>query len=161
MISLQQKRVLVTGATGLVGSHLVQRLVEMGVQVTALYRKEIPSYNGADRVEWVQADILDVVDMNTVTKNVQLVFHCAAIVSFDPAEKKWMHAVNVDGTANVVNACIENGIEKLLHVSSVSALGRIRENEVITENTYLSDVKPFKTSMCTQVKVIPTFAEKR
>lgn len=134
-----RKKILVTGATGLVGSHLVQSLVGQGRQIKALYRSNIPKYEGAQNVEWVQCDILDITLLEEVMQDVQLVYHCAAIVSFNPKEKDLLNATNIEGTANMVNACLNAGVEKLLFVSSVSALGRIRENVVITEEMNWSE----------------------
>ncbi|MEP6845112.1 MAG: NAD-dependent epimerase/dehydratase family protein [Panacibacter sp.] len=125
--------IFVTGASGLLGSHLVQLLVQQGKHVKALYRTTIPSIEHADKVEWVKGDILDIISLEEAIVNVQQVYHCAAIVSFNPKEKDKLHTTNIEGTANVVNACLNAGVEKFLYVSSVSALGRIRENEPITE----------------------------
>lgn len=126
--------ILVTGGTGLVGSHLLQQLVAAGRKVRAIYRSAIPDFTGADAVEWVRGDILDLVSIEQALVNVEQVFHCAAIVSFNPARKDEMHLMNVQGTANIVNACLNAGVQKLLFVSSVAALGRIRENEPINES---------------------------
>lgn len=125
--------ILVTGASGLVGSHLVEALVQQGKMVKALYRKIIPQFNGAQKAVWVQGDITDILSLEEAMQDVKQVYHCAAIVSFNPKEKKALNDTNIEGTANVVNACLNTSIEKLLFVSSVSALGRIRQNEVITE----------------------------
>jgi dihydroflavonol-4-reductase len=134
-----QKNIFVTGASGLVGSHLVQRLVEQGKAVKALYRNSIPEYQGSIEVEWIPGDILDIGVLEDALANVQQVYHCAAIVSFDAKEKKLLHKTNIEGTANVVNACLNTAVEKLLFVSSVSALGRIRRDEMITEKMNWSE----------------------
>ena len=126
--------VFVTGATGLVGSHLVQALVQQGKPVRALYRSVIPSFPGADKAEWVQGDILDVITLDEALIGVEQVYHCAAIVSFNPKKAGELFKVNVEGTANVVNACITAGVQKLLFVSSVSAIGRMHQESAIDEN---------------------------
>ena len=126
--------VFVTGATGLVGSFLVQALVQQGKPVRALYRSSIPSYTGADKVEWVQGDILDVIALEEALAEVEQIYHCAAVVSFHPKKKDELYQVNVEGTANVVNACISTGVQKLVYVSSVAALGRMRGQSAIDEN---------------------------
>lgn len=128
-----QQNILVTGASGLVGSHLVKLLVQQGKKVRAIYRSNIPTFEHANKVEWIKGDILDIISLEEALTNVQQVYHCAAIVSFNPKEKQKLHATNIEGTANVVNACLNADVEKLLYVSSVAALGRIRENEIITE----------------------------
>ena len=131
---LLRNMILVTGATGLVGSHLVQALVQQGKPVRALYRSIVPSFSGADKVEWVQGDILDVIALEEALNGVQQVYHCAAVVSFNPKKVKDLYQTNVEGTANVVNACITAGVQKLLYVSSVAALGRMNEDSAIDEN---------------------------
>jgi len=125
--------ILVTGASGLVGSHLVKVLINQGQQVKALYRSAIPRIEYADKVQWVQGDILDIISLEEAMQDVQQVYHCAAIVSFNPKQKQQLHHTNIEGTANIVNACLNSGIEKLLFVSSVAALGRMREDQPINE----------------------------
>jgi nucleoside-diphosphate-sugar epimerase len=125
---------LITGASGLLGSHLLAQLVQEGRQVRALYRSAIPEIAGGDKVHWVQGDILDIVSLEEAMEGVDQVYHCAAMVSFNPRKKEEMNKVNVEGTANVVNACIAAGVKRLLHVSSIAAMGRIREGEPINES---------------------------
>jgi len=133
MNSDQQKNIFVTGASGLVGSHLVRALLQQQRKVKALYRNNIPTFDGAESVQWIKGNILDIISLEEAMYNVQQVYHCAAMVSFNPKERKEMNKTNIEGTANVVNECLNAGVEKLLHVSSVSALGRIRQNEIISE----------------------------
>ncbi len=125
--------IFVTGASGLVGSHLITSLIQKGETVRALYRNSIPVFKDADKVHWIQGDILDVLSLQEAMKGITKVYHCAAIVSFSPKHAAAMLQANVEGTANVVNACIEHAIEKLVYVSSVAALGRIRENGLVDE----------------------------
>jgi len=125
--------ILVTGASGLVGSHLVQSLIEKGLAVRALYRSSKPNYKGAEKVDWVKGDILDVSSIAEAMKGISQVYHCAALVSFTPKQAAAMLQANIEGTANIVNACIEYQIQKLVYVSSVAALGRIREDAPINE----------------------------
>lgn len=129
-----KKIVLVTGASGLVGAHLVQALIEQGQTVKALYRTAIPVFKHAEKVAWVKGDILDIASLEEAMEGVQLVYHCAAIVSHNPSHKRLMNDTNIEGTINVVNACLHAGIEKLLYVSSVSVFGRMRTSEAITEH---------------------------
>ncbi|MCX6207283.1 MAG: NAD-dependent epimerase/dehydratase family protein [Bacteroidetes bacterium] len=131
--------ILVTGATGLVGSHLIKALVAQGKSVRALYRSEIPSIPEASSIEWFKADILDIVALEEAMQGVQQVYHCAAIVSFTAKNKKALHHTNIEGTANIVNACLNAGVEKLLFVSSAAALGRIREDQAINETMNWSE----------------------
>jgi len=124
--------VLVTGANGLVGSHLITTLLAQGKQVKALYHTSRANINHQN-LTWQQGDILDIVALEEVFSGIEQVYHCAAIVSFYPKEKYVLHKTNVEGTANVVNACLEAGVKKLLYVSSVATLGRAGISEPISE----------------------------
>lgn len=135
--------ILVTGGTGLVGSYIVRDLVLKGYQVRALRRRKIlPFYIDKellDKVEWIDGDVMDVSLLGEVMQSTNAVIHAAANVSFNEKEHRQMMAVNIEGTANVVNAAIENNISRLVHVSSVAALGRsknisVNEKQVWQEN---------------------------
>lgn len=124
--------ILVTGASGLLGSHLVQELVKQDKKVRAIYRNEIPA-NMPDGIDWVKGDILDPLSLEDAMKDVEQVYHCAAMVSFNPKKKEILYKTNVEGTANVVNACLNANIKKLLFVSSVAALGKTKGTKLIDE----------------------------
>lgn len=125
--------IFVTGASGLVGSHLIKSLLAKDKKVVALYRHTIPTFEGAEKVKWILGDILDVVSLAKAMEGVTQVYHCAAIVSFAPKDQQKMLIANQEGTANVVNVCLEYKIQKLVYVSSVAALGRIRIGTPIDE----------------------------
>jgi dihydroflavonol-4-reductase len=124
--------ILVTGGTGLLGTHLILALHQQGIRAKALYRSHIPPVV-KDKADWVQGDILDVVFLEEVMHGVRQVYHVAGFVSFNGKDREQLFRINVDGTANVVDACIKAGVEKLVHVSSVSAMGRIRKDALINE----------------------------
>ncbi len=135
---------LVTGATGLAGSHLLLELCRRGEPVRALKRPSSDMHRvtcllrdagiPADRIAWVEGDVLDPVSLQDAMAGVQRVYHCASFVSFVPAEERHMIRVNIDGTAYVVDACQAAGVDKLCHVSSVSAIDRIHEDDIIRED---------------------------
>lgn len=139
--------ILVSGGSGLVGSYLLRALVKKGEKVRAIYRteksiqktKQIFSAFGEEMnfnaIEWVQADLLDLPSLEQCFKDVQLVYHCAAVVSFQKREGKKMIENNVEGTANMVNLSLDYSIEKFCFVSSVAALGKYRDNSCADENT--------------------------
>ncbi|RAJ01559.1 nucleoside-diphosphate-sugar epimerase [Chitinophaga skermanii] len=135
--------ILVTGGTGFLGSNLLRALVHAGQPVKALFRKQIPAQLNdiQDRVTWVQGDVLDIFSLEDALEGVTHVYHCAAIVSFLPQMKQTMMKINIEGTANVVNACLDAGVKKLVYVSSVAALGRAKENQTITEAAEWVDSK--------------------
>jgi len=137
--------ILVTGATGLVGSHLIFDLVKKEEKVRALKRKNsdlifvkalFSSHPELfEKIEWMDGDVLDIFSLKEALKGITKVFHCAAMVSFIPSEVEEMMKININGTANLVNLCLENKIEKLCYVSSVAAINRINEDETIDENS--------------------------
>lgn len=140
--------ILVTGATGLVGSHLVLHLLEKGKEVKAIFRTEnnkhrvkqlFDYYNKLELFEtinWVEADLNDVLSLEKAFQDVDYVYHCAALVSFNPKDEEKLRKVNIEGTANIVNFCIDYNVKKLCHVSSIAALGDLKELEtIINEET--------------------------
>jgi dihydroflavonol-4-reductase len=122
-----KKNVLVTGGTGFVGAYLLRYLLQKGYTIKALHRSTSPMYLVADihdQIEWLEGDILDSPFLETAMKGVQQVYHCAAMISFNPKEATQMLKINAEGTANIVNACLYEGIQKLVYISSIAALGR-------------------------------------
>jgi nucleoside-diphosphate-sugar epimerase len=125
--------ILVTGGAGLLGQALITQLLENGERVVAVYHKTpLKDFKSPNLIQ-KQADILDVVALETAMEGVQKIYHCAALVSFDPRDREQLFRVNVEGTANIVNIALTNAVQKLIHVSSVAALGRIRENTLVDE----------------------------
>lgn len=142
---------LITGATGIVGTHVLMQLLEKELPIYALYRDEKniqkvkntfalykhSTDNALDeqfqKINWVKGDVTDITSLADAMENCDYVFHCAAIVSFKKSDAKKLRKINVEGTANVVNACLKKGIKKLCHVSSTSAVGNSEKNELITE----------------------------
>jgi dihydroflavonol-4-reductase len=136
--------ILVTGGTGLLGSQLVWDLMQQNASVRVLVRstsdKSILQKKFAgqpelfEAIEFFEGDILDVFSLSDALQNVSHVYHCAAMVSFNPDKANAMLHVNAEGTENIVNACLEASIAKLCYVSSVAALGRRDSREPIDEN---------------------------
>jgi dihydroflavonol-4-reductase len=125
--------ILVTGGSGLVGKELITQLIAQGKPVKAIYNKTpLPNFK-SHLVQQIQCNILDVVGLEEAMQNIEQVYHCAAIVSFNPKHKQQLFKINIEGTANVVNTALHVGVKKLVHVSSVAALGRIREDKPIDE----------------------------
>lgn len=136
------KKTLVTGAAGLLGVYLIRELLKTNEPVIAIYRSKIPpqlSPEEQTQVTWIQGDILDVMFLEEVLQDCDKVYHCAGLVSFSPKRVKDLFKINVDGTANVVNACLAAGVNKLIHVSSVASLGRKRNGQTVTENVKWDD----------------------
>ena len=139
--------ILVTGASGFLGKHLIRALSNHGERIRALYHNHPPAaHNMAlPGVEWFKADLLDVYDVEEAMAGITHVYHCAAVVSFQPEDQERMLHFNTESTANIVNQALLQGITKMVYVSSVAALGRsgplqkeINEEEQWGESGYNS-----------------------
>lgn len=125
--------ILVTGGSGLLGKELITQLLAQGKRVRAIYNKTpLPEFASKD-VTQMQCDILDVVGLEEAMMDIEEVYHCAAVITFNPKKKASMFKINVEGTANVVNAALDAGVKKMVYVSSVAALGRMRQDTTINE----------------------------
>lgn len=144
--------ILVTGGTGLVGSHLLfELLFNTEATITAIYREDsnithvetifsyyVPTKTAKTlykRILWIKVDILDITDLNAALEGMTHVYHCAAMISYDLRKVSHMRKINIEGTANVVNACLHHKIEKLCYVSSIAALGSEPQGKYITEDS--------------------------
>lgn len=129
-------KILITGATGLLGNHLVRKFAPQG-EIHALIRKEsnkdlISDYS--QEIIWHEGDLNDIISLEEALKDIDLVIHAAGLVSFNPEDESKLMSVNVKGTANLIDCMLQFGINKLIHVSSVSALGRSPETKTVNEN---------------------------
>jgi nucleoside-diphosphate-sugar epimerase len=145
--------ILVTGGTGLVGSHLLMQLINEGKSVRAIFRdeksiekvKQVFTWNNLspnlvdEKIEWVESDILNPEDFKNCFEGIRQVYHCAAMVSFNKRDKKELFKTNINGTANLVNLCMDFKIEKLCYVSSTAAVGKAPKDGIRTEDCQWQD----------------------
>ena len=139
--------ILVTGGTGLVGSHLLYHLLLENDSVRAIHQKNsdlnavkrVFQFYGPDaenffsNIRWVEAGLNDIPELEKAFENVKYVYHCAAIISFDSKDYQKMRRVNIHGTTNIVNLCISSQVNKLCFVSSVAAIENGSEGELMDE----------------------------
>lgn len=147
-------KALVTGATGLLGSHLLFSLLERGFEVTAIIRSQesikkatkIFNYysNRADeltsKVRWVEGELLDAQFVQELIPECDVIFHCAAQVSFSPFRKSEVIRVNTEITAIIVDAALEHG-KRLIHVSSIASLSSANNGAPVDEGCLWKSVK--------------------
>lgn len=142
--------ILVTGGTGLVGSHLLLELTSSGKKARAIHRKNsdlgavkkvfsyyLSSAEAEDyynQIEWQEADLNDVPALEIAFNGIQEVYHCAALVSFDSSKATTLRKINIEGTANIVNLCISRKVEKLCYLSSIATLGLSLGETQVTED---------------------------
>ena len=140
----------VTGSTGFLGAHLLYHLMRRGENVVALkrpssdlgyIRQVFQTYtaeadNLFDKIKWVNGDVLDYQGLLDIDYPIERIYHLAAMVSFDPSDKKRLLQTNVWGTSNIVNFALEKQISDIVYVSSVAALDPVKENQRITEDKF-------------------------
>lgn len=135
--------VLVTGASGFLGQHLLRQLAKENVPVRALYHNNPPNdtLSQLPGVSWLKCDLLDVFEVEEAFKDIHEVYHCAAKVSFESEDKYLIQKINTDSTANVVNAALDAHVRKLIHVSSIATLGRANIDKPLSEEAFWEESK--------------------
>lgn len=130
-------KVLVTGANGFLGSWLTQRLIDEGHETLCLVRKtsDLSELEGVP-CKYVYGDITDINSLRENLNGFDTVFHVAGLIGYSPFERERMFKVNVDGTQNVIDVCIEKNVRKLVHISSVAAIGAsFSKDTILNENS--------------------------
>jgi len=133
--------ILITGATGLVGSFIAKDLLDEGISFKSLKRERstipdiLKNHDNYSQIEWINGDIREPISLDEAFENVDEVIHCAALVSFHSGDYNQMKDINVLGTINMVNHAQKNSVRKFVHISSIAALGRSEKNATITEDT--------------------------
>ena len=163
-------KVLVTGANGFLGSWLTKRLLHEGHTVSALVRKNSDLSELFDvKPNYVYGDVTDSESLKTSFKNQEVVFHLAGLVAYNKKDRPQMDQVNVQGTANVIEACAEFKIPQLLYVSSVVAVGALSSNpeksqaltEGFTYNLHPLNLGYFETKKMAEDLVMAAVFEKK
>ncbi|MEQ8363942.1 MAG: NAD-dependent epimerase/dehydratase family protein [Cyclobacteriaceae bacterium] len=152
--------IAITGANGLLGSRIAHQLGEESTPFFGIKREHSDtSLTDPLAINWKEADLLDIGALHQALEGASTVVHSAALVSFKSSDAEQLYRINVEGTRNVVNACLSLGIPRLIHVSSVAALGRqkgvydINEdhkwiesklNSDYAESKYLAELEVFR-----------------
>ncbi len=135
----------VTGANGLLGSFIIRKLIDEQVPFVAYKRVDSDTSlldDVKDRITWRDLDVLDPVMMDEALDGVSAVIHTAAMVSFNPGRAAAVSAANAEGTRNLVNASLACGVKRMVHISSVGALGRMKGQTLIDEdNKWVEDAQ--------------------
>ncbi len=147
--------VLVTGATGFIGRHLVERLAREGVRIRALACPDTDvAWLEARGVDIVRGDILDYQAVERATANCRLVFHLAAKTEALELPRETVRGVNVQGTAHVARAAVRAGVGRLVFCSSVGVYGRVITNHAINENTTAKPDSPYGESKLLAERIV-------
>tara|TARA_B100000902_G_scaffold398907_1_gene467460 strand:+ start:323 stop:1333 length:1011 start_codon:yes stop_codon:yes gene_type:complete len=142
-------KIIVTGGTGLVGAHLLYFLTKSGKSPIAIRRnnsnilnvRNIFSYYDTEyeslfsQITWKKCDILDIIKLEHIIQDVEYIYHCAALISFNNKDKDRMIEVNATGTANIIDLSLKYNIKKLCYVSSIATLGS-NNNLPVNENCF-------------------------
>ena len=126
----------VTGASGHIGNNLCRELLKQGYKVKALVREDLRALQGLD-IEFIKAEVSDKKSLRELVKNSDVVFHLAAVISINGSEKDYIHKINVGGTRNVVEICLEQKKIRFIHFSSIHALNQYPLNKPFTEKNPL------------------------
>ncbi len=129
-------KVLVTGASGFLGSWLARRLVQEGLDVRILKREtsNLDELQGL-RCEYVSGDVSQVETLVEACREVDSVFHLAGLIAYSLGKRAEMEKINVGGTANVIEACRRQKVRKLVHLSSVVAVGASFDGAPLNEDS--------------------------
>ncbi|ERM83442.1 hypothetical protein P872_03420 [Rhodonellum psychrophilum GCM71 = DSM 17998] len=128
-------KILITGITGFFGAYLAKKFSAIG-EIHGLKRpnSDLRLLGGlVDRIHWTEGDVTDVLSLEEAFVGIDLIIHSAGLVSFNPSDDKNLMKVNLEGTTNVVNVMLEKGVKKLIHISSVSALGKTPDLDILDE----------------------------
>jgi nucleoside-diphosphate-sugar epimerase len=142
---MKSENILVTGGTGFLGSYIIRHLLSRGYQSIYGLKRSTSRMDLVDsvkdRITWIDGDILNSEALYETLKGKDKIIHCAAMVSFNPKDRDLMIQANQTGTANMVNAALENKVNKFVHISSIAALGRASQVEKINENSEWAESK--------------------
>lgn len=128
------KKVFVTGASGFIGANLVMRLIEEGYQVRTYGRSGSPGKKLKELpLEHVSGDVTNIEALNDAMEGCDVVFHLAGLVSYKKKDVQRQYGVNVVGTRNVMEAAFRHGVKRVIHTSSVAAMGIPKDGEIGTE----------------------------
>jgi dihydroflavonol-4-reductase len=138
---MAKAHVTVTGAAGHLGANLVRQLVDEGYDVRALVYRDRRPLADAD-AEQVRADVTDAASLHEAFRGTDVVIHLAVAIAVQGENESLLDPVNVQGTRNVVDACLETGVDRLVHCSSVHAFRQEPLDRPIDETRPLADEGP-------------------
>ena len=126
--------VLVTGASGHIGGNLVRALLGEGRKVRALVRSDRRALEGLP-LETAAGNVLDYASLEKALRGCDTVFHLGAVISVGDDKREWggLLQVNIEGTRNVLRACRETGVKRLVHFSSIHAISGVNDEGLMTE----------------------------
>ena len=152
-------RILVTGATGFIGRKLVGRLIEAGHEIVALVRESSNTSGLPDGVEFREADLINYESLEPTVKDVQVVIHLAAYFDFYPSNVDLLYQVNIDGTKNLMNACVGTQVERFIYGSTAEVTGPVRyppgneDTELLPQFDYSKSKKLLLRKLCIDLEL--------
>lgn len=135
----KQSKIIITGGSGFIGSYIVRQLLKSGYAEIVCFKRSTSDLSllgeAASKVVWHDVDLLDVDALADHIVDAKAIIHAAALVSFSPGDEQALYQFNIEGTANLVNAALDAGIEKFVHVSSIATLTRTNNGDLVDEST--------------------------
>ena len=142
---MKDKHILITGGTGVLGIYIVEALIADGFKNIEVFSRggsnNSLSFANHSNVTFTKGDIAELHPLTEAIDRSDYIIHAAAIVSFHPKKFDLMHSINVEGTTNVVNIALDANVKKMIHISSIAALGRSEKSDIISESTTWSNSK--------------------
>ncbi len=142
----QYSKIFLTGASGFVGQHTIKLLISQGyTQITCLTRQPIDKISEKYPCQWITGDLSNLTFLEEQLADKDVIINLAADVTFSTNNKKQFLQNAVTTTANLVNAALYTGIKKMIHISSVAAIGRKKQKDYIDEKVLFSH-SPYDTT---------------
>ena len=120
-------KILITGATGFIGRKLVARLIDKQSQVVALVRRTSDVSGLPKKLRLIDGDMLDTASLEKAVQDIDVVIHLAAYFDFYPKDKKLLYQVNVEGTKNLIAACVQSGVSRFIYISTTEVIGPVED----------------------------------
>lgn len=151
-------RAFITGASGFIGGHLVEHLLKKNWQVRALVHKK--KILRQEKIEIVRGDISNLGLLRNALQEVDVLFHLASALGSSLISKKEFHAINAQGTQNVLEAASQANVRRIVHFSSAGVLGSVKKNEVADENYPLNPQNIYDKTKLEGEKIALRFAQR-
>lgn len=141
----ENDKIVVTGGTGFIGSYILRELIQRGFRNIHAIRRENSNMalvkEFQDMIRWYVADLDDVNNIYDIIESSRVVIHAAGLVSFAPEDRDRLYEINSRGTEYVVNACLELQVGRIIHISSIAALAKVKNGQLISETTKWTENK--------------------
>lgn len=136
---MQQKNLLITGATGLLGQRILLKLIDLNYQIYATKRTHSVTQIDSEKINWMEINSIQDNLFELIPEKIDYVIHAGALVSYKKSDKEVIFKINAEWTNFLAESALKAGVQKFIFISSISALGKVSNDNFINENTPKSD----------------------